>query len=338
LLSAPQQYVAQRAQWFRANVTGGSTMASLFAVTPQYAAQKLAMLFSPFLGRWSYVRSHEPASNAAGGSRWRPPCADVNAPDLYLPLLAAWTYALLVAAVGALSAAGGRAAIFASVFGSGGGAAAVAAGGGAATPAAAGGDPAAAAAAAPTPAAVASAPPALAPLGPPFKPDVFSGAVYSAAVAWLVHWAAARLLLRGMGAGAGAAVPWSELAAYTGYAFAPVCAAVLAGIAGGPWAYYAAWLYGSACMAAFMVRTMKRVLFQEARAMGGQGGGGGAGSQPQLASPYGGAYGAGGGYGGGGMGMGMTPPPPADLKSANYLLLALALFQFPWAWWLGVRA
>lgn len=33
----------------------------------------------------------------------------------------------------------------------------------------------------------------------------------------------------------------------------------------GGWSFYAAWVYGSLCMATFIVRTMKRVLFREAR-------------------------------------------------------------------------
>lgn len=33
----------------------------------------------------------------------------------------------------------------------------------------------------------------------------------------------------------------------------------------GSWSFYAAWVYGSLCMATFIVRTMKRVLFREAR-------------------------------------------------------------------------
>ena len=33
----------------------------------------------------------------------------------------------------------------------------------------------------------------------------------------------------------------------------------------GLWAYRAAWVYGSLCMAVFMVRTMKRVIFYESR-------------------------------------------------------------------------
>jgi len=50
------------------------------------------MLLAPFLGRWTYTRVHE---QIAGGQKYRPPAADVNAPDLFLPLMAAWTYALI---------------------------------------------------------------------------------------------------------------------------------------------------------------------------------------------------------------------------------------------------
>ena len=37
----------------------------------------------------------------------------------------------------------------------------------------------------------------------------------------------------------------------------------------GKWAYYTAWLYCSLCMAIFLVRTLKRIIFQEARNYGG---------------------------------------------------------------------
>ena len=33
----------------------------------------------------------------------------------------------------------------------------------------------------------------------------------------------------------------------------------------GGWSFYVAWIYGSLCMATFIVRTMKRVLFRDAR-------------------------------------------------------------------------
>ncbi|PNG55427.1 Protein transport protein YIF1, partial [Tetrabaena socialis] len=51
------------------------------------------MLFAPFLGRWKYSRVED---QLQGGPAFKPPRADVNAPDLYLPLLGLWTYALLV--------------------------------------------------------------------------------------------------------------------------------------------------------------------------------------------------------------------------------------------------
>ena len=38
----------------------------------------------------------------------------------------------------------------------------------------------------------------------------------------------------------------------------------------GKWAYYGTWLYCSLCMAVFLVRTLKRSVFQEARNYGGR--------------------------------------------------------------------
>lgn len=96
--------------------------------------------------------------------------------------------------------------------------------------------------------------------------------VWSGLVAWAVHLLVARVILRAMSLPS--SVPWVELAAYTGYTFVPVVASVVAGQLGGRWAYYGAWLYGSLCMAVFMVRTMKRVIFQEARGYGESGVGG----------------------------------------------------------------
>jgi hypothetical protein len=42
-------------------------------------------------------------------------------------------------------------------------------------------------------------------------------------------------------------------------------------IGAGKWGYYALWAYGSLAMAIFMVRTMKRVIFQEAKHYGESG-------------------------------------------------------------------
>ena len=70
---------------------GGGTMAYLFAVTPEYVFQKIAMLLVPFLRRWSYVRQPDP-----GPHKWEPAATDTNAPDLYIGVTALWTYCLLV--------------------------------------------------------------------------------------------------------------------------------------------------------------------------------------------------------------------------------------------------
>lgn len=62
-----------------------------------------------------------------------------------------------------------------------------------------------------------------------------------------------------------AAIPFLELAAYAGYPFVPAC--VTAGVqltTGSASAYHAVWAYGSLCAAIFLVRSMKRVILQEA--------------------------------------------------------------------------
>lgn len=51
------------------------------------------MLLAPFLRKWTYTRSLEQIS---GGHKFLPPRQDVNAPDLYVPFMAAWTYCILV--------------------------------------------------------------------------------------------------------------------------------------------------------------------------------------------------------------------------------------------------
>eukprot|EP00775_Hariotina_reticulata_P005880 gene5880-6121_t len=91
LLAAPQQYMQQRVSWIKSNMTGG-TMSALFNISNSYVANKLFMLLAPFLGKWTYARMHE---QIAGGQRYRPPSVDVNAPDLFIPLMGLWSYALL---------------------------------------------------------------------------------------------------------------------------------------------------------------------------------------------------------------------------------------------------
>lgn len=82
-------------------------------------------------------------------------------------------------------------------------------------------------------------------------------------MAWVVHLLVAKIVLKAMNLPS--SVTWVELFAYTGYAFVPVCLAIIGGQAFGRLGYYSLWLYGSLAMAIFLVRTMKRVIFQEAR-------------------------------------------------------------------------
>jgi len=59
-------------------------------------------------------------------------------------------------------------------------------------------------------------------------------------------------------------VPWMDLVAYGGYPFVFVSLELFAGLMS-RYAYYGMLLWGSLCMAVFLVKTMKRILFAEAR-------------------------------------------------------------------------
>ena len=70
-----------------------------------------------------------------------------------------------------------------------------------------------------------------------------------------------KVLLWMLGIGSTAAL--LELAAYAGYPFVAACIVLLAHIGLGRIGYHAVWAYGSLCMAVFLTRTMKRVIFLE---------------------------------------------------------------------------
>ena len=88
----------------------------------------------------------------------------------------------------------------------------------------------------------------------------------------LTAWAGETLLLwAGLKSALGAqsaSAPLLDLVAYSGYTFVAVstqCAAGLFSRMG----YYSLLLWGGLCTAVFMVKTMKRVVYTEARAYGG---------------------------------------------------------------------
>lgn len=200
-----QSYL-QRGQAFVQSKMGflsGSALHYHFSITPEYVRTKLLLLAAPFLKRWNYARHAEQIS---GGHKYLPPRQDVNAPDLYIPVMALWTYCLLLG-VAALARSG--------------------------------------------------------PTGG-FKPETIYNSVSSGSTAWLLHTLLLKVILYLLGIPG--AVPILELAAYAGYAFVAACASLAVQlVTGSGAAYHAVWAYGSLCCAIFLVRTMKRVIFQEAR-------------------------------------------------------------------------
>jgi len=194
-----QQYVQrvqQRMSWL-----SGSAFNYHFAVNNTYVSSKLLMLLAPFLKKWTYTRQPE---QVQGVHKFRPPRVDVNAPDMYLPLMSLWTYVIAVCAANLLHHK--------------------------------------------------------------FKPDLIYSTAWSASMSWIVHAAVAYIVLRAMNLPT--SVPWVELFSYTGYTYVHAVITIVAGQVGGKWAYYLVWVYGGLCMAIFLVRTMKRILFQEARNYG----------------------------------------------------------------------
>lgn len=86
----------QRGQAFmqqRMGFLSTDIMHYFFNLNSEYVRHKLLMLVAPFLRRWNYSRVLEQIS---GGHKYLPPRQDVNAPDLYIPLMAAATYCLLM--------------------------------------------------------------------------------------------------------------------------------------------------------------------------------------------------------------------------------------------------
>ena len=72
-----------------------------FAVNHRYVLKKLAIIVMPFAHRiWSRRRGMDPVqfegSTAEGVATYLPPRDDVNAPDLYIPLMSFVTYVLMV--------------------------------------------------------------------------------------------------------------------------------------------------------------------------------------------------------------------------------------------------
>ncbi|KAJ9515600.1 hypothetical protein QJQ45_021702, partial [Haematococcus lacustris] len=223
-----QQYVQQVQQ--RMGWLSGGALNHYFAISPHYVTTKMLLLLSPYLKRWTYSRHPE---QIQGGHKYRPPRLDCNAPDLYLPLVSAWAYVMLLALNTVLLGKFKPDVLYSMV-----------------------------------------------------NPDAKTGCaahcnvlctkkklpcshhrhVWYSGMSWAAHTLLAYALLRAMCLPA--SLPWAELLSYTGYSFLHCCVTLMAGMLAGSWAWRVCWAYGALCSAVFLVRTMKRVLFQEARSYG----------------------------------------------------------------------
>ncbi len=94
-----------------------------------------------------------------------------------------------------------------------------------------------------------------------FTPDVISGLFTKAVLGWTVETILLKSALFALGS---SDAPLLDVVAYGGYSFIGLSASVLASMVWS-YAYYLALPWTSLCMANFLVRTMKRLLFAEAR-------------------------------------------------------------------------
>ena len=248
-------------------------------VSSPYVRSKLALLATPWARRWTYTRVREVGAGGGGAGPYAPPARDVHAPDLYIPLMAALTTALLrgVAAVAAgkfspdtlAAAVSGvfsvwalhTAALKGALWALG------------------------AAAAAPLAEVVAFA-------GYPAVHGAAACAVRAAADWRVVQQRAAAGGLAALAGG-------GDAAAAAGAPPAATASAAAVAAAGGGWGPALATAYGATAAGVFLVRSLKRVLFQDARRAGGGGGG----------------------------------SPAAPTARSNYILLLVWALQWPLVWW-----
>lgn len=67
-----------------------------FNVSNSYVLNKIILILFPYRQKnWARITQTDPTPNASAGSTYAPPSEDVNAPDLYIPLMSFITYILL---------------------------------------------------------------------------------------------------------------------------------------------------------------------------------------------------------------------------------------------------
>ncbi|KAL2482861.1 Integral membrane HRF1 family protein [Forsythia ovata] len=88
-----ERIIESGSQYFQSNISRYlSSPRYYFQVNDEYVKNKLKMVVFPFLHKGHWMRSME----AAGGEfSFKPPIYDINAPDLYIPMMAFGTYLVL---------------------------------------------------------------------------------------------------------------------------------------------------------------------------------------------------------------------------------------------------
>ena len=172
-----------------------------FDVTEAYVFNKLRLIACPFLHKGSWARIPE---QVAGGLTFKPPRNDINAPDLYIPLMGFWSYVL---AASTLQVRRGN-----------------------------------------------------------FTPEGVALHAWWGACCWAAQIVFVWMALRSLStAQMHVSAPLLDIGAYTGYMFVLVAAGVGAKIVAPGWVHYVAVVWGSVSSAVFMVKTLKRIMFSEAR-------------------------------------------------------------------------
>ena len=192
-------------QAYYAKYFGGGAARYYFDVTEAYVWNKLKLVACPFLHKGSWARIPE---QVAGGLTFKPPRNDINAPDLYIPLMGFWSYVL---AASTLQVRRGE-----------------------------------------------------------FSPEGVAVHASWAMVLWATEAVFVWMALRSLSSSHNhISAPMMDLAAYTGYAFVLVAAALATKILNLPgWTHLLSGGWGALASAVFMVKTTKRIIFSEARSHG----------------------------------------------------------------------
>jgi len=86
------------AEGFLARLINVRELRRYFAVSTDYVFDKLKLILFPYFFHGSWQRSSIKL-NGANGSKYPPPRADINAPDMYIPVMGFVTYIIICAMV-----------------------------------------------------------------------------------------------------------------------------------------------------------------------------------------------------------------------------------------------